>query len=667
RAVEKNQRVDVTTYPLLEEVLGGRGRWDVARMITILLAAFSLASWVLELSMDLFEVKNQAYLLTQPPPVYRKDNEGSSTWEVLDVEDTWPEYDKKWIDLPNVSGTEAKSWYYVEDFKQYAWSAKEDRYMKGAIEVASWSTELGMPDLSYGDWQKPVTVKNVSCSSGEPLKNALVMRGNDEWGSVIECEAGPALVNKTSSQPAIILREDGGDTHVVVEETSKYPSFLYSVWKAGVDPAAAVASDAEVELEYSFHIASSVRLADAVVTGIVNGLNDAGGCFGLIRLYSTGPDTGKSISGYEDHQKASPFGEDPQGGKVDSLAAVETIEHGVVMNMNALVAFAWLMALSAVGIVWSICLRSSIGMDIYDRDELLRAISLQAQGMADDPEKHAAMRIYVQKEGDNLNVIISESDGDKSGCARFLLRRARPKVHEDPVPVVDTTNDGFGGAPLPRGRPRLYLGSVRTGMGRAWPGRLNNFRYPRSPTSSVTSPIPALVSVAGTPVPGRSARGASFSAAKGRGFSAANGRGVSILFESVCSQDSGGSARVADDDPGDDGGGDDMETGSCGRPSAGHSYVPAFDGGTEASSEDARAVGGSVNHGEGEGGGAERQRGASTLRIPSNRTTPPVSEGPSPPPWRGLRTDFTLGPPQIGPLIASAEEETKEEHAPRPI
>lgn len=82
RAVEKDKRVDVTTYPLLEEVFGGRGVWDVARVVTILLAAFSLASWALELNMDLFNVQNQAYLLTQPPPVYRQDNFGSSPWEV---------------------------------------------------------------------------------------------------------------------------------------------------------------------------------------------------------------------------------------------------------------------------------------------------------------------------------------------------------------------------------------------------------------------------------------------------------------------------------------------------------------------------------------------------------------------------------------------------------
>lgn len=282
-----------------------------------------------------------------------------------------PDYDaSKWQDLPNVFETEAKSRYFVEDYKHYAWSSREDRYIKGKIVVASWSTEK-MPDLSYWgasqDSQGPVTVDNVTCSSGEPLKDAPVMLDEQRWGSVIECEAGPALVGTTASQPAIILTEDDGDTHVIVEETSNHPSFLYSVWKAAGNATATAASEAGVELEYSFHIASTVRLAEAVVTGIVNGLEGGGACFGLLRAYSTGPDTGESITGFEDHKKASPFGEDPEDGKVESLEDVEAITHGMMMNMNALVAFAWLMALSAVGMVWSICLRSSIGMDIYDR------------------------------------------------------------------------------------------------------------------------------------------------------------------------------------------------------------------------------------------------------------------------------------------------------------
>lgn len=62
--------VEVTTYPLVAEVFGGRGLWDAARIITVLLAAFSLASWGLELSMDLSSLEGEADLLNRPPPVF---------------------------------------------------------------------------------------------------------------------------------------------------------------------------------------------------------------------------------------------------------------------------------------------------------------------------------------------------------------------------------------------------------------------------------------------------------------------------------------------------------------------------------------------------------------------------------------------------------------------
>lgn len=70
RAIQKRETVDVTTYPMLAEVFGGRGVWDAARIITVLLLAFSLASWGLELSMDLASLEGEADLLNRPPPVY---------------------------------------------------------------------------------------------------------------------------------------------------------------------------------------------------------------------------------------------------------------------------------------------------------------------------------------------------------------------------------------------------------------------------------------------------------------------------------------------------------------------------------------------------------------------------------------------------------------------
>lgn len=87
RDVQKHKRVDVTDYPLLSEAFGVRGRWDAGRTVTVLLAAFSLVSWVLELSLDISHVTGRAYLLTRPPPVFKYFHDPESqevTWQVCE-------------------------------------------------------------------------------------------------------------------------------------------------------------------------------------------------------------------------------------------------------------------------------------------------------------------------------------------------------------------------------------------------------------------------------------------------------------------------------------------------------------------------------------------------------------------------------------------------------
>lgn len=82
RAIEKRKSVDVTNYPLVAEVLGGRGKWDASRIITVLLAVFSLASWGLELSMDLGYYEGDADLLNRPPPVTKINTTEFEGWQV---------------------------------------------------------------------------------------------------------------------------------------------------------------------------------------------------------------------------------------------------------------------------------------------------------------------------------------------------------------------------------------------------------------------------------------------------------------------------------------------------------------------------------------------------------------------------------------------------------
>ena len=82
REIEKGKSVDVTNYFVVEEVFGGRGKWDAARIITVLLAAFSLASWGLELSMDLAYYEGDTDLLNRPPPVITRNISGTKHWQV---------------------------------------------------------------------------------------------------------------------------------------------------------------------------------------------------------------------------------------------------------------------------------------------------------------------------------------------------------------------------------------------------------------------------------------------------------------------------------------------------------------------------------------------------------------------------------------------------------
>ncbi|CAM9273040.1 unnamed protein product [Scytosiphon promiscuus] len=467
RCIQKRQTVEVTTYPLVAEVFGGRGKWDAARNITVILAAFSLASWGLELSMDLSSLEGEADLLNRPPPVFlRPDTNDSNTdpWEVLPMSEISSEYGGDWQSLGglNIKETYANSRYYiVKDTKVYLGKNSDDEFINGNILVARWSTEE-KPSLFYDTYG--ATVGSLECS-GETLKSADVYLGNDRWGTALDCERGPVPSGKSSGPPTIILSSsDTGMVYVIVEESSSYPTFLYSVWTASdVDSS---------ELSYSFHIESTIRLAEAVVTGIVNGQNEGGGCFALLRLYS------ETREPYEnDLERASPFGELPTGDTV-RVEDLETIEAGVEINMNALLCLLWVLAMTAIGVVWSFCLRSSIGIDVYDRDELLRAVSLQGRASKDPTAEHPAIRIFVRREDSgNMTVFINDTGGEgQRGCTRFLRRGGPKEVAEPDLPErrEDTEaaqiDDRFGGAIVPD-QGTVSLGGTRTGTSTPIPGQ----------------------------------------------------------------------------------------------------------------------------------------------------------------------------------------------------
>ena len=300
--------------------------------------------------------------------------------------------DKLNIDEDN---KQAKSLYHVQEFKEYMWSEPVlEKFVKGEIVVADWNDdwdENNKPSFSY-DSTAFVDVTSLDCNVPAATINATVLRGaenEDPWGIVRECEQGPATAHQNDSQPAILLTEDDtDDTYVVVEETAERLSFLYSVWcKEGTRMVHRTAADntdesgaddnsdaggVQVQLEYKFHIESTVRLAEAVVTGIVNGVADGERCFRLLREYSRriGQDGFKADNQYlgtDGFIKAKPFGENPKLRDPVNLQDVETIEAGVGVGALALGSFVVLLTLSFIGIFWASCLYSSTPIDVYDR------------------------------------------------------------------------------------------------------------------------------------------------------------------------------------------------------------------------------------------------------------------------------------------------------------
>ncbi|CAM9582176.1 unnamed protein product, partial [Hapterophycus canaliculatus] len=467
----------------------------------------------------------------------------------------------------NVFETEAKSRYYVTSFTKYVWSSANAAFIDGEIVVASWFNENeGIPKTlsytksntfqDYGGGRGTVKVNSVSCYSSGDQTPIPVSRtfgdGVEDWGLALKCGNGPAVTDSDpeTSQPAIILTRGGaedtqGNTHIIVEEASRYPSFLYSVWNT----TEATSGEGPVVINYTFHIASAVRLADAVVTGIVNGYNDGASCFCLLRAYSMGPNTGKGIDELYGELKANPFGENPEAGTVDSLQDVETIEAGMDVNVLAMISFGCLMVLSFIGISWSLLLRKKTGMDVYDRDALIRAVSLQGQGsVLDLTATNSAIRIFVRKEDNgSMSVVVSDASdgGDRSGCTRLVRRGNKVVETTDPTPVVTTVaqyNDGFGGAAVPVGPRTMWLGGMRTATSRSFPGRDGNFQYPTS-VALTASPVPSDAgSFAGTPVSGRSplwrhgevAASPAQAGQRNRTNSfLPEGRGVSAFFDSV--------------------------------------------------------------------------------------------------------------------------------------
>lgn len=191
-------------------------------------------------------------------------------------------------------------------------------------------------------------------------------------GTAIEREKGPPLpsdfplqhTDKNVPLPTVIMTGPNGKVFIDVKEISSYPSILYSIWTVGK------ANGTSIELQHLFHIATTIRLAEAVVTGIVHGETSGGGCFGLLRKFNENRDFNNNEPNAE---RAYIFNERSDRDIKVHLEDTEIITCGLATHASGIVCFACIVVLASIGVVSSICLHSVIDMDIYNSDELIRA------------------------------------------------------------------------------------------------------------------------------------------------------------------------------------------------------------------------------------------------------------------------------------------------------
>lgn len=470
RAIENNKAVEVTNYPMLQEIFVGRGNWDAPRMIAAMLALFSLASWGLELSMGFPDLQGPVYLLNRPPPVEVWEINGLSVWEVSRLSwnrarralgiylvcwalqsKTKPssvhksksprekrpsvlligvgpheipgssfhrltyfscairavsqvksrediDYDGEWKNLPNMFHDHAKSRYYIGH------DGRHTGEVNGGLVVAYWRTKPN-DNLFYYTGDGVTTVEGLQCADDVTSNTMDVYHGGVLWGTAIEYENGPKLTSdllalhqdKSVPPPAILLKNAGEEMFLIVEESSTSPSFLYSMWTIQTEDGIAT------ELQHEFHIAATMRLAEAVVTGIVQGERSGGACFGLLRKYSERRELYNITSNAE---RASPFGERPSRDSMANIQDIENISVGLTTNAIGLLCIVCIAVLTSIGIIWSVCVHSSVGMDVYDRDELVRAAS--ANGAATGGIPPTASRIFVHREDEGgIGVVVN--------------------------------------------------------------------------------------------------------------------------------------------------------------------------------------------------------------------------------------------------------------------
>lgn len=287
--------------------------------------------------------------------------------------------------------------------------------VNGKIRVASWSPiaeDAPSPLFYLGGVE--TSVKDVQCTDSTQPRALEMYHGDDAWGTVVECTNGPELssvrqefASAIVTPPTLLLTRSDGKIYLIVEEMGNNPSFLYSVWVAGATNGGAT------ELHHEFHIASTSRLVQAVVTGIVHGKADGQYVFELVRMWSEcGERCDKEVV------SARPFGEYHINDNV-RIENLETIECGLESNADALVCLVFVVSVAVVGVTLSLCFRRRAGMDVYDWHELLRAVSLT--GVNTDTTPSSDIRIFVRKDATGkVGVVVQDKTSSQTVQPRIL-------------------------------------------------------------------------------------------------------------------------------------------------------------------------------------------------------------------------------------------------------
>lgn len=506
KLIERRESVEVTKYSFFSEALGDRGRWDTARIVTLMIAVFHVSTWGLELTLDIAIRKDGPVdLLNRPPPVYSRfdgDNLAEADWIVRKYPDPVPDSGS----LNAVHGT-------LVDGNATTTYRVDGNIVDGNTLFASWSSESAQVSsgLFYDIYDGQATVDAIACTTTSKEGDVYLEDDATSWGTVEECESGPkvtdARFDDISSPPTILLSSAEGDVYLIVEEESSYPSFLYSVWMPGES---STDSDSK-ELHHEFYISSTTRLVEAVVTGIVNGHIDGGSCVDLMSQYSLENDD-YHLNG---SVRISPFGEHPNSSYVERLDQVEPIVQGVEVGTIGTVCGSLLIAVTAAALLGCMFFHSGKSLDVYNRDELIRAVSLPGgQGADGSP---AALKISVRQESDKAFSIIISDDGVYRGCDGF---RKKLSCHRDASSSISSTSRSISrSSSIPVGPRELTFDGVRHTVDDVRPalgggGGKAIVRNGGTPTRIVrtveliASPVPSPVDVVENAVPRDTVRAA---------------------------------------------------------------------------------------------------------------------------------------------------------------